>query len=109
MGQSTSLENHSLQGEDIRPVMYADEGNKLVDLNLGDQSFQGNNQNIIISYKKQRFQNSIILVYIEQGNTVIKYNIFGEWSRNTLFYYYFLGNLNVLLRWSTYGMIKDAR
>ena len=89
--------------------MYADEGNKLVDLNLGDQSFQGNNQNIIISYKKQRFQNSIILVYIEQGNMVIKYNIFGEWSLNTLLYYYFLGNLNVLLRWSTYGMIKDAR
>jgi hypothetical protein len=54
MGQSTSLENHSLQGEDIGPVMYADEGNKLVDLNLGDQSFQGNNQNVIISYKKQR-------------------------------------------------------
>ena len=64
--------------------MYADEGNKLVDLNLGDQSFQGNNQNIIISYKK-RFQNSIILVYIEQGHVVMKYNIFGEWSLNTLF------------------------
>ena len=40
MGQSTSLENHSLQGEDITLVLYADEGNNLLDLNLGDKSFQ---------------------------------------------------------------------
>ena len=40
---------------------------------------------------------------------VIKYNIFGEWSLNTLFCYNFLGNLNVLLRWSTYGMESDIQ
>ena len=38
---------------------------------------------------------------------VMKYNIFGEWSLNKLFCYNFLGNLNVLLRWSTYGMESD--
>ena len=47
------------------------------------------------------------MVYIEQGHVVIKYNIFGEWSLNTLFCYNFLGDLNVLLRWSTYGMESD--
>ena len=51
-GKATSLGNHSLQGENITPAVYAEERNALLDLNLGDKNFQFNEGNNQISILK---------------------------------------------------------
>ena len=51
-GKATSLGSHVLIGENITPAVYAEEGNALLDLNLGDNRFQFNQGNNQISILK---------------------------------------------------------
>ena len=39
-GQTTSLQNHSLKGETITPTVYAEDTDRLLDINLGERQFQ---------------------------------------------------------------------